>query len=160
MLPLVPLVLAETLMELKSPAFDPGGVIPARFTCEGANVSPPLQWSGAPAETRSFALIVDDPDAPGRTWLHWTAWDIPATATKLAEGEAPRAQGTNDFRAVGYGGPCPPRGHGAHRYFFRLYALDRAVTLAPGATRQELDKAMEGHVLAKAEVMGKFWRDK
>jgi Raf kinase inhibitor-like YbhB/YbcL family protein len=156
---LLPPALAENPMELTSPAFESGTPIPKRFTCEGANVSPPLAWTAVPEGTRSFALVVDDPDAPGKTWLHWTAWDIPGDARRLAEGEAPRAQGTNDFRKTEYGGPCPPRGHGAHRYFFRLYALDRPLTLPSGATRHELEKAMEGHVLGKAELMGKFWRD-
>lgn len=151
-------------LQLRSSAFEPGGTIPARHTCSGEDLSPPLDWSGAPAATRAFALVVDDPDAPAGTWVHWTVWNLPATATGLPEGVKPDAtgmlQGTNDFQKPGYRGPCPPRGHGAHRYFFRLYALDQPLPLAAGATRAELDLAMRGHVLAEATWMGKFWRDR
>lgn len=149
-------------MELSSTAFLPGGTIPTEYTCEGENRSPPLAWGAPPTGTRSFALIVDDPDAPGRVWVHWLAWDIPGTARGLPAGVSPHAdglrQGTNDFKRAGYGGPCPPRGHGAHRYVFRLYALDARLDLRPGASRQELESAMRGHVLAQAEAMGKFHR--
>lgn len=151
-------------LQVHSSAFELGGTIPARHTCSGDNVSPPLDWSGAPAATRAFALVVDDPDAPAGTWVHWTVWNLPATATGLPEGVKPDAagmlQGTNDFKKPGYGGPCPPRGHGAHRYFFRLYALDQPLPLSAGATRAEVDLAMRGHVLAEATWMGKFWRDR
>ncbi len=152
MLPLV--------FELTSTAFTQGATVPARHTCSGENVSPALAWTAPPEGTASLALIVDDPDAPGRVWQHWLAWNLPATTRAIAEGGvgATMVQGTNDFKSVGYGGPCPPPGHGAHRYFFRLYALDAVLGLPPGATRPELDHAMKGHVLASTELMGKFWR--
>ena len=150
------------LFELTSSAFTPGSTIPARYTCTAENRSPPLSWGAGPEGTASFAIVVDDPDAPGRTWLHWTAWDIRATTWNLAEGvlaaEPLFTQGTTDFGTVGYGGPCPPPGTGAHRYFFRLYALDRVLGLARGVSRVELDGAMKGHVLASTELMGKAWR--
>ncbi len=151
-------------LELTSPAFQAGAAIPVKYTCEGDDLSPALAWTNVPDGTRTFALIVDDPDAPGRVWVHWVAWDIPATARGLPEGVAPNdptvAQGRNDFHKQGYGGPCPPKGHGAHRYVFRLYALDRRLDLPPGTTRAELDAAMRGHVLATGELMGKFHRDR
>jgi Raf kinase inhibitor-like YbhB/YbcL family protein len=154
MLPLV--------FELTTSAFAPGQPIPARHTCTGENLSPPLRWTRPPEGTASLALVVDDPDAPGRTWLHWVAWGIPPTATELSEGvtaESPGlTQGTNDFGERGYGGPCPPPGHGAHRYFFRLYALDTAISLPAGASRVELEARMKGHIKASTELMGKFWR--
>lgn len=150
-------------IDFSSPAFDAGGSIPREHTCDGADRSPPLRWGDPPDGTRAFALVVDDPDAPRGTWVHWLGWDIPATARGLPEGVGPEAQelvqGTNDFKKIGYGGPCPPPGHGAHRYFFRLYALDRPLALPRGASRAELDRAMRGHVLAQAEWMGKYWRD-
>lgn len=154
MLPLV--------FELTSSAFQPGATIPPKYTCTAENLSPPLAWGAAPEGTASFALVLDDPDAPGRTWLHWTVWNLPATARSLPEGvkagAAEMVQGTNDFGKVGYGGPCPPPGHGAHRYFFRLYALDRVLALKEGASRVELDAQVKGHVLASTELMGKSWR--
>jgi hypothetical protein len=151
-------------IELFSRAFAPGATIPTRHTCDGEDLSPPLAWTDAPEGTRAFALIVDDPDAPGRTWVHWIAWDLDASARALPEGipataSTPR-QGMNDFRKHGYGGPCPPRGRGAHRYFFRLYALDRPLSLPPSTTRAELDAAMAGRVLATGELMGKYGRDR
>jgi Raf kinase inhibitor-like YbhB/YbcL family protein len=149
---------------VKSSAFGAGAEIPKQFTCSGVDVSPALVWSGAPAKAASFALIVDDPDAPVGTWVHWAVWNLPATAHALSEGIAKREQlddgsrqGTNDFRKIGYNGPCPPPGK-PHRYFFRLYALDAKLNLAPGATRLELDAAMKGHVLGEAEYMGTFRR--
>ena len=150
-------------MEIKSQAFTQGGLIPSKHTCDGQDVSPPLTWSGAPAGTQGFAVISDDPDAPAGTWVHWVIWNIPAGTQALEENvpklEAPpngARQGTNDFRRVGYGGPCPPSG--THRYFFRLYALDAPVDLKSTATKRELEKAMQGHVLARAELMGKYGR--
>jgi Raf kinase inhibitor-like YbhB/YbcL family protein len=149
---------------VNSSAFGPGAAIPKKFTCQGPDASPALEWSGSPAKTASFALIVDDPDAPAGTWVHWVLWNLPASAHSLPEG-VPKLeqlddggrQGRNDFRKVGYNGPCPPPGK-THRYFFRLYALDGKLDLAPAATRQELDAAMQGHILAKAEYMGTFRR--
>jgi len=149
---------------LKSSAFPAGAEVPKKFTCEGPDVSPALEWSGPPAKTASFALIVDDPDAPVGTWVHWVFWNLPANTHSLREDVAKREQledgsrqGRNDFRKVGYNGPCPPPGK-PHRYFFRLYALDAKLDLAPGATRQELDSAMKGRILGEAEYMGTFRR--
>ncbi len=151
-------------MEIWSSAFEKGGTIPGRYTCDGPDLSPPLTWSGAPAGTKSFALICDDPDAPMGTWVHWVVYNIPPDRNKLPEGmdNSPILaggilQGTNDFRRTGYGGPCPPRGP-AHRYFFKLYALDDTVDLRPGATKRDLEKAMKGHIIAEAELMGRYGR--
>lgn len=151
-------------MALTSAAFPHGADIPTRFTCEGADESPALQWSGAPVGTKSFAVIADDPDAPGGTWVHWVAFNIPADKQALAPGMSKAAelddgtrQGTNDFKRVGYGGPCPPPGK-PHRYFFKLYALDRLLELPAGATKGGLIAAMEGHILGQAELMGKYKR--
>ncbi len=150
------------LFELATPGWQTGAAIPARYTCEGENVSPALSWTAPPAGTASLALIFDDPDAPRRVWTHWTVWNLPATTRSLAEGrqaaESGYVQGTTDFGTVGYGGPCPPPGQGSHRYFLRLYALDRVLPLAAGASRVELDAAIRGHVLARTELMGRFWR--
>jgi Raf kinase inhibitor-like YbhB/YbcL family protein len=149
---------------LKSSAFASGAEISKKFTCVAADVSPALEWSGGPANTGSFALIMDDPDAPAGVWVHWVLWNLPAGAHSLPESVAKREQledgsrqGANDFRKIGYNGPCPPPGK-PHRYFFHLYALDAKLALAPGATRQELDAAMKGHVLGQAEYMGTFRR--
>jgi len=149
---------------LKSAAFAPGAEIPQRFTCKAADTSPAIEWNGVPAKTTSFALITDDPDAPAGTWVHWVLWNLPASSHSLPEGvpkseqlDSGARQGRNDFRKVGYNGPCPPPGK-THRYFFRLYALDIELELASGATRQELDAAMRGHILAETEYMGTFQR--
>ncbi len=151
--------------ELRSSAFWSGGAIPMKHTCHGSDVSPPLRWSDPPAKTTSFALIVDDPNAPGGTWVHWVLLGLPGTLRELAEGVPPEdtlpgigTQGMNDFGKVGYDGPCPPRGP-AHRYFFKLYALDTDLTLPPRKTKAELLKAMEGHVLDQAELMGRYKRN-
>src|SRR5712692_1792301 len=150
--------------ELTSSAFKAGEAIPRKHTCDGADVSPPLTWTDPPAGTASFALVADDPDAPVGTWVHWVLYDLPATARGLPEGVPAEAtlkdgsrQGTNDFRKIGYGGPCPPRGT-PHRYFFKLYALDTALGLAPAATKQAVVKAMEGHLGGQAELMGRYGR--
>jgi len=151
-------------MQLTSSTFSEGGTIPARYTCDSENVSPPLKWSGAPSGTKSFALIVDDPDAPAGTWVHWVLYDLPATATELAEG-TPKSQyipggakqGLNDFKHLGYGGPCPPHGK-AHRYFFKLYALDRVIELKPGATKKELEAAMGKYKLGEGQLIGTYKR--
>ena len=149
---------------LKSSAFASGAEIPKQFTCTGTDVSPALEWSGAAAKTATFALIMDDPDAPGGTWVHWVLWNLPASAHSLPEGVPKSEQlengarhGRNDFRKIGYNGPCPPPGK-AHHYYFRVYALDVKLDLAPGAARQELDDAMKGHIVSEAEYIGTFRR--
>jgi hypothetical protein len=150
------------VFNLESPAFAESGMIPKLHTCEGANLSPALEWSGEPEGTRSFALIVDDPDAPAWTWNHWLLWDIPATVHTLPQGIKSGEEGesgTNDFGKLGYGGPCPPRGHGPHRYFFRLFAVSVAsLGLRRGAKRSELDRVLIGKVLAEAGRMGRYER--
>ncbi|HUO61468.1 MAG TPA: YbhB/YbcL family Raf kinase inhibitor-like protein [Candidatus Acidoferrales bacterium] len=149
---------------IKTSAFSDGGSIPKQYTCDGADVSPALSWSGAPSGTQSFALIADDPDAPVGTWTHWVIWDIPAQATGLPEGVPKNEslsdgsrQGKNDFKRIGYGGPCPPPGK-PHRYFFKLYALGSKLDLKAGASKAELERAMSGHVLVEAKLMGKYAR--
>ena len=141
-------------------AFADGSPIPAKFTCEGANVSPELRWNDAPADTRSYALIVDDPDAPVGTFTHWVLFDVPADRSSLAEGASGiGVAGKNDFGRASYGGPCPPRGHGPHRYTFTLYALDIAsLKLKAGAGRREMEAALRGHILAQAIYLGRYER--
>jgi Raf kinase inhibitor-like YbhB/YbcL family protein len=149
---------------LKSTAFANGGEIPRRYTCDGADLSPALSWDDVPAGAQSLALIADDPDAPVGTWTHWIVWNIPAKATLLAEG-VPKVevldngarQGRNDFKRIGYGGPCPPAGK-PHRYFFKLYALDARLDVKAGAGRSELELAMKSHVLSQTEWMGTYRR--
>ena len=150
--------------ELRSPAFSSSGEIPVKYTCDGADLSPPLQWSDPPQKTKSFALIADDPDAPAGTWVHWVLYGLTGTLRELPEGVPTQetvpgigTQGVNDFRKVGYGGPCPPRGPG-HRYFLKLYALDIELTLPPCKTKQDLLKAIEGHVRGQAELRGWYMR--
>jgi Raf kinase inhibitor-like YbhB/YbcL family protein len=143
---------------LTSPAFENGQPIPRRHTCEGEDLSPPLAWADAPAETRSLAMIVDDPDAPVGTFTHWIAWGLEPSASGLPEGGAAPVEGSNDFGVSGYRGPCPPPGHGSHRYFFRLYALDEEPGLEPGAEKQELERALADHTLAVAELVGTYER--
>jgi Raf kinase inhibitor-like YbhB/YbcL family protein len=152
-----------TVMELKSPAFTQGEMIPSKYTCDGEDVSPPLEFTGLPEGTKSIALISDDPDAPVGTWVHWVYYNIPPDTQALEENieptENPSAggiQGINDFRKNGYGGPCPPSG--THRYFFKLYALDTMLELKQGAEKKHLLKAMEGHIISQAELMGKYKR--
>jgi Raf kinase inhibitor-like YbhB/YbcL family protein len=151
-------------VQLTSTAFAPGQAIPARHTCDGEDLSPPLQWSGIPDRAMSLALICDDPDAPAGTWAHWVLYGLPPATTELAEGvpasdtlPGGARQGINDFRRAGYGGPCPPRGS-PHRYFFRLYALEAPLDLPPRASKQDLLRAMEGHVLGQGELMGTYRR--
>jgi Raf kinase inhibitor-like YbhB/YbcL family protein len=153
---------------LSSSAFRDGAAIPVKHTCDGADVSPPLAWSGAPQGTAAFALIGDDPDAPAGTWVHWVLYNVPGAAAALPENVAKRdalpelggaLQGRNDFRRPGYGGPCPPPGP-AHRYFFKLYALDRALALKVGAQKKDVEAAMAGHVLGTAQLMGTYARQK
>ena len=145
-------------------AFAVGESIPREYTCEGSDRSPALEWREAPPGTVTLAVVMHDPDAPAGDWVHWVAWDIPATAHGLGESIPQQEQladgtrqGRNDFRKLGYNGPCPPPGK-AHRYFFRVYAIDRKLDLAPGATRAQLDSALKGHVLAEAEYMGTYRR--
>ncbi len=150
-------------MELSSTAFSNSGDIPSQFTCEGQDTSPPLAWSGLPQGTQSLALIVDDPDAPDpahpqRTWVHWVLYDIPPSAEGLPEGGKPLPEGTrdglNDWKRTGWGGPCPPIGR--HRYFFKLYALDQKLSDRLTPTKAALEKAMQGHVLAQAQLLGTY----
>lgn len=150
-------------LELRSRAFDNGTAIPTRYTCEGQDVSPPLTWEGAPDETRSFVLIVDDPDAPDpsapkRTWVHWVIYNLPADTTELTEGVARLPHGArhglNDWKRTDYGGPCPPIGR--HRYFFKLYALNVTLPELGELTKKDLEEAMKGHVVAQAELMGTY----
>jgi Raf kinase inhibitor-like YbhB/YbcL family protein len=149
---------------LSSSSFPREGEIPKKFTCDGADVSPELSWSSAPQGTQSFVLIADDPDAPSGTWTHWVLFNVPATTKSLSAGvarvdELPggERQGRNDFHKIGYNGPCPPPGK-AHRYFFKLFGVDKLLDAKPGASRQEVEQAMQGHVLGKAEWMGKYQR--
>ena len=153
---------------LSSPNFRNNHPMPAKLSCEGADASPALKWEGAPSGTKSFALIADDPDAPGGTWVHWIAYNIPAGTVALPESVAKTdtvaalaglKQGVSDFGRVGYGGPCPPRGHGVHHYHFRLYALDADLNLASRVMRHQLDAAVKGHILAEAELVGTYQRD-
>jgi Raf kinase inhibitor-like YbhB/YbcL family protein len=153
-------------MVLSSSAFKDGEVIPVRHTCDGEDVSPPLAWTGAPVETRTFALICDDPDAPRGTGVHWLIWNLQADAVELGEGIPPSPQlpsgarqGLNDGGGLGYAGPCPPSGK-PHRYFFRLHALDTALNLDPRVSRADLEAAMAGHVLTQSTIMGTYERRK
>ncbi len=151
-------------MKISSAAFSAGETIPKKFTCDGLDTSPQLSWTEASAKTQSFALIMDDPDAPVGTWVHWVLFDLPSDTKELAEG-APKQeqlsngarQGRNDFGKIGYGGPCPPPGN-AHRYFFKLYALDAKLNLKAGATKADAERAMKGHILAQAELIGRYAR--
>jgi Raf kinase inhibitor-like YbhB/YbcL family protein len=151
-------------IKIKSAAFEEGGMIPKKYTCDGRDVSPPLSWTSVPEGTKSLALICDDPDAPTRgTWIHWVIFNIPADTRELPESIPPQRtlaigakQGINDFRKIGYGGPCPPSG--THRYYFYLYALDTEINLEGGATKEQLMRAMEGHILAEGKIMGKYKR--
>jgi Raf kinase inhibitor-like YbhB/YbcL family protein len=146
-------------MKITSSAFQEGGNIPSKFTCDGSDTSPPLQITGAPAEAKSLVLIADDPDAPGGLFTHWLVWNIPPRTSSIAEGSAPKGvQGTNDFGNPGYRGPCPPPG--VHRYSFKVFALDRELDLRSGAKRSQVDAAMKGHVVAQGELMGRYGRKK
>ncbi len=150
--------------QLSSAAFSSGEMIPKKFTCDGPDVSPQLSWKEAPAATQSFALIMDDPDTPVGTWVHWVLYKLPADTTGLPEGIEKQGQiatgalqGHNDFRKIGYGGPCPPPGK-PHRYYFKLYALDTKLDLKAGATKPDLEGAMKGHILGEADLMGRYGR--
>lgn len=148
---------------LTSSAFTEGAMIPKKHSCDAEDVSPDLKWSGVPKEAKSLALICDDPDAPVGTWVHWVLFNIPAAVNALPAGVPPDAalkngarQGKNDFRKLGYGGPCPPGG--THRYFFKVYALDTVLNLDSGSTKAQVVAAMKGHILAEGQLMGKYKR--
>ena len=143
---------------LESDAFQHAQAIPTRHTCEGEDLSPPLRWANAPDAARSLALLVDDPDAPGRVFTHWVAWGLDPGTGGLREGEAAPREGRNDFGTVGYRGPCPPPGHGRHRYLFRLFALDSELDLSASAGKADLEQAIEGHVLTTADLVGTYQR--
>ena len=150
-------------IKIKSSAFEAGGMIPKDYTCDGPDISPPIELGSVPDGTKSLALICDDPDAPGRTWVHWVLFNLPADTIVLNENILPQKdlpngakQGTNDFRRIGYGGPCPPGG--THRYFFKLYALDKVLDLEAGAKKSQLLEAMKGHILGEGQLMGKYKR--
>jgi Raf kinase inhibitor-like YbhB/YbcL family protein len=142
-------------LNITSPAFKPDGNIPSRYTCDGADVNPALEIKGVPEGAKSLVLMVEDPDAPGGTWLHWLVWNIPVTH-HIKEREVPGNQGLNDFGRNDYGGPCPPSG--SHRYFFKVYALDDVLNLREGSRRKEVEKNMRDHILAYGELMGVYQR--
>ncbi len=152
-------------MQITSSTFVEGSIIPSKFSCDGQDISPPLEWKDIPVGTKSFALISDDPDAPMGTWVHWVVYNIPPKITRFDENVKPEKefkngmkQGNNSWPKIGYGGPCPPSG--THRYFFKLYALDTILDLRSGATKVQLLEAMKGHVLAEAQLMGKYKRQR
>ena len=146
-------------LKLVISAFPEGGQIPQKYTCEGQNTSPAIEWSGAPENAKSFALIVDDPDAPSGTFTHWLLFDVPATTHSLTEGDRGGVAGTNDFGKRGYGGPCPPKGHGPHRYFFKLFALDvPKLEIHASAKRPEVDRALKSHAIEETQYTGRFER--
>jgi len=156
-----------TEFKLSSKEFGASQPIPKRYSSEAKDHSPPLQWEGAPKETKCFALICEDPDAPMGTFVHWVLFGLPSTATGLPENVSKTEtvpslggvkQGMNDFGRIGYGGPCPPRGHGVHHYHFRLHALDAELNLHPRATKKQVEDAMSGHILAQAELVGTYER--
>jgi len=154
----------ETMgLMVKSSAFKEGEMIPKKYTCDGEDISPPLSWEGVPEGTKSIAIICDDPDAPMGTWVHWVLFNLPPGTNTLPEAVPPEAvlengarHGINDFRKLGYGGPCPPGG--THRYYFKIYALDIVLGLQSGASKADLLKAMEGHVLSEGQIMGRYKR--
>jgi len=150
---------------VSSPAFEEGGMIPSEYTCDGENMSPPIHWEGIPEEAKSIAVISDDPDAPVGTWVHWVIWNIPHDSNGLAkkllkEKVLPNGtkQGINDFGKYGYGGPCPPSG--THRYYFKVYALDIKLEISNNSKKKDLLKAMDGHILAEGELMGRYKRQR
>jgi len=149
--------------QIESDVFEAGGPIPSKFSCDGQDVSPPLTWNGLPKGTNTLALVMEDPDAPAGIWVHWVLYNIPASLSGLPEGVPAEQElsdgslsGLNSWRRSGYGGPCPPGG--THRYFFRLYAMDQALDLGAGATKEHLIDAMQGHILGQTEVMGTYSR--
>ncbi len=144
-------------LTIRSPVFENNKLIPAKYTCDGEDVNPPLAIDGAPDETKSMVLVVDDPDAPMGTWDHWIVWNIPPTK-KIEENTVPGTEGINDFRKHSYGGPCPPSG--THRYFFKVYALDAKLDLSSNSRKKYVEKAMQGHILAKGELVGLYRRSR
>jgi Raf kinase inhibitor-like YbhB/YbcL family protein len=149
---------SEMSIQITSSAFTEGGRIPRIYTCDDQNVSPPLAWMGLPTNTVSQALIMDDPDAPSGSWVHWVLFNLPPGLTGLEQGEnGTGMEGKNDFGTIGYGGPCPPRGSN-HRYFIKIYALDTQLDLKAGATKAQLENAMKGHILAQGQLMGRYAR--
>lgn len=154
---------ATMTLKVTSPAFEHNGMIPSKYTADGADISPPIRWQDIPDGTKSIAIICDDPDAPMGTWVHWLVWNIPPTVYGMDEAVRPDAvldkgicQGTTDFGRIGYGGPAPPSG--THRYFFKVYALDTKLDLVADSVKPELEAAMEGHILAEGELVGKYAR--
>jgi Raf kinase inhibitor-like YbhB/YbcL family protein len=146
-------------MKITSSAFQEGGNIPSKFSCDGVNTSPPLYIADVPSGAKSLILIVDDPDAPSGLFTHWAVWNVSPQTSSIAEGSTPKGvEGTNDFGKSGYGGPCPPSG--THRYYFKVFALDRELDLSFGAKRAQLDAAIKGHVIAQGELMGHYSRKK
>ena len=150
--------------KISTTSFPVDGTIPKKYTCDGPDQSPAISWNGAPQGTKAFALIADDPDAPVGTWTHWLIWNIPASTSQFSEGLPKDAQlpdgsrqGQNDFRKIGYNGPCPPPGK-PHRYYFKLFALDNDLDVKPGTNRKDLEAAMKNHVLAQTELMGRYGR--
>ena len=150
----------EVQMKISSTAFEHNGQIPKQYTCDGSDVNPPLKFEGVPTEAKSLVLIVDDPDAPMGTWVHWVLWNIDPKTTEIEENSVPKSakQGMNDFRKHYYGGPCPPSG--THRYFFKLYALDTTLNIGPTVTKADVESSMKGHILAKAELIGLYRRSR
>lgn len=149
-------------MKIESSAFKHNERIPAKFTCEGKNVNPPLKISDVPSQAKSLVLIMDDPDAPMGTWVHWIVWNIDPKTSEISENSVPSksTQGITSFKSIGYGGPCPPVGHGIHHYFFKLYALDTVLNHPSSSDKRELEEAIKNHILAKAEIIGLYSREK
>ncbi|HKS03796.1 MAG TPA: YbhB/YbcL family Raf kinase inhibitor-like protein [Chthoniobacterales bacterium] len=159
LLAIASLAAGEAKLKITSSAFQQGGNIPSKFTCDGSDTSPPLQMTGIPSNAKTLVLIADDPDAPGGLFTHWLVWNIPPQTDIIAEGSSPKGvPGANDFGKPGYRGPCPPPG--THRYSFKIFALDRELELRPGAKRSEVNAAMKGHVVAQGELVGHYARKK
>ena len=158
-----PITNKEVAMKIESPGFTNGGFLPSVYSCDGRDISPELRWSGVPSQAKSLVHLCEDPDAPGGMFVHWVVFNIPVSASGLPEGVSSQElqkigakQGRTDFGRIGYGGPCPPSG--VHRYFFKLYAITTTLSLPEGCTRKDVLKAIEGHIVANAEIMGKYQR--
>ena len=143
-------------MKISSAAFENNSFIPSKYTCEGQEINPPLEFRDVPEDTKSLALIVDDPDAPMKTWVHWTIWNIDAKTTQILQNSCPKGavEGITSFGRTGYGGPCPPSG--THRYFFKLFALDKMLDLSPNSYARDIESTIEGHIIRKAELIGLY----